>query len=154
MPITITIGEKVWNKEIDAWDVERTTSPNAPVFPNDAILEPLGNWRYVHHPAWQSLAEECGIQEWLNGIINAQNSDVVRSLSEEDYRIVSEAYLLRTAFNEGKAGWDYQQDMLEDNVVGNLPSRFDEYLARLAWLRFWIRWALDNCDSPAIVVSW
>jgi hypothetical protein len=154
MPITITIGEKVWNEETDTWDVERSTSPNAPVFPNDAILEPLSNWRYVHYAAWQSLAEECGIQEWLNSIIAAQNSDVVRSLSEEDYRIVSEAYLLRTVFNEGKPGWDYEQDMLEDDTVGNLPIRFDEYLARLAWLRFWIRWVLDNCESPSVVVSW
>jgi hypothetical protein len=47
MPTTITIGEKVWNEEIGTWDVEHTTSPNAPVLPNDAILEPLGNWRYV-----------------------------------------------------------------------------------------------------------
>ena len=82
MATTITIGEKVWNDETGAWDVERTTSPNAPVFPNDAILEPLGNWRYVHYPAWQSLGDECGIQEWLDGIINAQNSDMVRSLTK------------------------------------------------------------------------
>jgi hypothetical protein len=29
MPTTITIGEKVWNEEIGAWDIERTASPNA-----------------------------------------------------------------------------------------------------------------------------
>lgn len=80
------------------------------------------------------------------------DSDKVRSLSEEDYRIVSEAYLLRTAFNEGKPGWDYEQDMLEEDVIGNLSIRFDEYLARLAWLRFWIQWALVNCDSPPLLL--
>jgi hypothetical protein len=155
MPVTITIGEKVWNDEIEAWDIERTTSPTAPIFPNDAILEPFGNWRYVDYPVWKALAEECGIQEWLGRIIDSQNSDIIQALNEDDYRTVSEAYLLRTAFNEGKPGWDFQRDMLEpDQSVGELPSRFDEYLARLLWLRFWIRWSLDNCEAPSVLVAW
>jgi hypothetical protein len=29
-------------------------------------------------------------------------------------------------------------------------SQHDYNMARLIWLEYWIRWALENCDSPAM----
>lgn len=157
MTITITIGEKCWHDEIDGWSVDRTHHPGAPVFNNDEATEPLANWRYINIPVWHSMAEECGITAWLSdrqtGLLAESQTDVVRPLSEDDFGIVNNAYLLRSAFREGKPGWDAEFD---EEELGQVPlnTRHDEYLARLMWLRFWIRWALDNCEEPSVVVSW
>ena len=56
MPITLTIGEKIWNDEITDWQVERDNHPDAPVFENDETLEPLSNWRYVNVLVWRAMA--------------------------------------------------------------------------------------------------
>jgi len=29
-------------------------------------------------------------------------------------------------------------------------AQFDAVLARLIWLDYWIRWAFENCETPAI----
>lgn len=29
-------------------------------------------------------------------------------------------------------------------------GKYDPYLARLIWLEWWMTWALDNCETPAI----
>jgi hypothetical protein len=137
MPTTITIGEKFWNTETSAWDVERDNAPDAPVFENDETLEPLSNWRYINLRVWRSMAEVCGISGWLSPLL--KSSDVIHALTAEDYRIINEAYLLRSAFREGEPGWG---------------DEGDEYLARLIWLRFWIRRALDHGEHPSLVVSW
>ncbi len=164
MPVRITFGEKYWDEEKQSWDVQRTSSPDAPMFPNDSILEPKSNWRYVNYIVWVAMAEECGITAWLinneTGIIRDNESDVVKPLTENDYRIVNEAYLLRSAFAEGRPGWNMDDDELkiESKELGTLPriaaTPYDQYLARLMWLRFWLRWALDNCSEPSVVVSW
>lgn len=162
MAVTITVGEKFWNTEFvpPGWDVERDNHPDAPVFPNDETLEPASNWRYVNIPVWSALAVECGIEAWLTdpktGLLASAQAGQVRPLTAEDYRVVNEAYLLRSAFREGQPGWDAVIADEEREQIGELieKSTHDEYLARLTWLRFWIRWALDHCEHPAVVVSW
>jgi hypothetical protein len=39
----------------------------------------------------------------------------------------------------GFEGWGYEG-----------PARYDYMLARLIWLDWWMRWALENCETPAI----
>jgi hypothetical protein len=158
MSITISIGEKFWNEELSSWDVQRETSPEAPVFPNDVCLEPKANWRFVNYPAWKSMAEEVGLTKWLTdkdtGILH--KNDEVTPITEDHYRMISEAYLLRSAFAEGRPGWDSEE--WDEETLGARPqvpgTHYDKYLARLMWLRFWVRWALDHCQEPSVVVSW
>ena len=135
----------------------RVYLPDAPLFPNDATSESYANWRFVNYPVWRSMAEECDLEEWFDHVkLDGKSSDEIVLLTEQDYQTVNEVYLIRTAFAEGKPGWDYKPDEGEESAIGVLPSvtKNDEYLARLAWLRFWLRWVLDNCEQPSVVVSW
>jgi hypothetical protein len=126
--------------------------------PHDDPLEPHANWRYVNYAAWQGMAEECDLVAWLThpqtGLLHT--SDLPRSLTEADYRVVNEAYLLRSVFNEGQPGWAFEPTEEDQLAIGELPMQpaYDEYYARLTWLRFWIRWALDHCENPVIMVNW
>jgi hypothetical protein len=92
----------------------------------------------------------------MDALLASDQSNRVRSLTAEDYRVVNEAYLLRSAFREGKPGWDAELSEEDREKIGELTGKpgHDACLARLAWLRFWIRWALENCAQPAVVVSW
>ncbi len=143
MSVTITIGEKFLNEETSPpiWDVRRVTSPYAPKFPNDAILDPEANWRFVNYPAWEGMAEEVGLVDLLihpeTGLL--RTSEVVLPVTEAMYRQIIEACLLRSAFAEGQAGWALdEQDF--DPLLGSLSfapaTQYDEYYARLIWLRF------------------
>jgi len=35
-------------------------------------------------------------------------------------------------------------------VRGFMDPKFDDVLARLIWLEFWIEWSLNNCKNPGI----
>lgn len=103
------------------------------------------------------MAEEVGLVDWLShpetGILMTNN--IIFPITDEHYRMVSEAYLLRSVFAEGMAGWEANIDDDENNL-GDLPpspTTYDPFYARLIWLRFWIQWALDNCKSPSVVIS-
>ena len=106
MPVTITIGEQFLNEDYQppAWDIERDNHPDAPLFPNDEMLEPASNWRHINVLVWRAFAVECGLESWMDALLASDQSNIVRSLTADDYRVINEAYLLRSTFNEGKPG--------------------------------------------------
>jgi len=75
-------------------------------------------------------------------------------LREQDHgavRLALETY--RSAHPDAKPGWCCCDDCSTRPMdkSDNLPHEdLDATLARLTWLEFWIRWALDNCEHPAI----
>lgn len=38
----------------------------------------------------------------------------------------------------------------DDIVDGDSPGDFDHIKARLIWAKYWINWALDNCEKPGV----
>ena len=74
-------------------------------------------------------------------------------LSEKHKEIVDKAYKdFYEKYPNAKAG--YSQKQLEDSV-GKDKDWPDEniWAARLEWLKFWIDWALENCDKPVFYNS-
>jgi hypothetical protein len=131
MATKLWIGEKTWDEETQAWSVALTHQVAAPTFPHDDPLEPHANWRYVNYAAWQGMAEECDLVAWLThpqtGLLHT--SDLPRSLTEADYRVVNEAYLLRSVFNEDQPGWAFEPTEEDQLAIGKLPMQpaYDEY---------------------------
>lgn len=150
MGYTFTIGNAVPSHSKDnfpclyaGWKVEPATHPDAPTFPND---EMTGNSksRSPSYGAWVDFCRDAGIYglfydergRLLGGHPGCVgiDQDFAGGVSLALRRVRAKATL-----PPGFEGWDYKG-----------PPRYDYTLARLMWLDFWVRWALENCETPAI----
>jgi hypothetical protein len=149
MGYTFTIGNAVpeFSKEdgdLSArWVVDGKTLPEAPEFPND-IMTAKGNSRSPSYSGWHEFCQTAGIYDVFydeRGRLHAGHPGCVL-LTEADYERVKgalAAWRTKATKPPGFVGWN-----------GEDEGKYDHTLARLIWLEFWMRWALDNCETPAI----
>lgn len=148
MGYNITIGNAVpyHHKEggyLDAgWTVESHTSDDAPAFPNDDMTG-NGNARYPSYSAWAGFARATGLTKLFFGDEGLMTQHPGCALLTQEHRAVVAAalaeYRARAWKPPGFEGWN-----------GEDKGKYDHQLARLIWLDYWIGWALDNCETPAI----
>jgi hypothetical protein len=125
------------------WEVEGATHPDAPVFPNDEMTG-NSNSRSPSYTVWSDFARETGLYQFFyddRGHLNAVHPGCI-GLTKEDADLISAAlarYQVSALLPPGFEGWDY-----------NGPARYDYHLARLIWLDWWVRWAVENCETPAM----
>ena len=150
MSYTFTIGNAVpkFNKEdfpdLDAhFEVEGASHPEAPVFPNDDMTG-NGNSRSPSYTVWEDFARETGLHEFFfteRGHLHAGHPGCI-GITPEDVDTIASAlcqYRKKATLPPGFEGWGYEG-----------PPRYDYHLARLIWLDWWCRWAVQNCETPAI----
>lgn len=144
MGYSIAIGNAV-NKSyrdgdelVARWEVEGATSDKAPVFEEDDMTG-NSNGRYPSYSGWGDFARETGLEDFFfhrqEGLMREQPGCFI--ITEDHYNTVKKALMLRRG-KGGKAGFGDGEDY---------------NLARLMWMEFWMRWALDNCENPAIANS-
>jgi hypothetical protein len=162
MGYTFVIGELFWEEyqEEDDWgniiSVEKIeaatehTSSDAPVFgaPSDGV-----SMIYPSYGVWEDFVDYVGLRELFYGTekygatrthteytpLLREHPDCVplcdRHLQEVD-RALTDFYKKYPEIVPGYTG-------LDDDT-----SIYSASLARLLWLHFWIKWALNNCKSP------
>lgn len=118
--------------------VKAHTEPNAPRFDNDPLTE-NGNHRHPSYSAWGEFAEMFGLSDLFFdpefGLFRDHPGKVL--LTEQHYeKIYAANRRYQAAYPHSKPGFS-------DDLVGC-------HLARGAWLEWWVRWALDNCQTPCI----
>ena len=159
MGYTIIIGEAYLDTsdpEIHRWRAEINEDADAPVFVGD---EPTNstNVRKPMYSIWETFLHNTGLHDLFmnreNGLM--RNHPGLEKLTEEHYRQINAAYLLMTTFNDKQPGWQNKPSSWDTARYGNKPSQADDGtldpdVARLLWLRFWVRWSLDNCENPSI----
>lgn len=150
MGYTFTIGNAVpkHSKEYfpdleSYWDIEGVRLDEAPSFPNDVSNN--GNMRSPSYSVWSNFCRNTGIYDLFyneNGNLHAGHPGCI-GITKEDVDIVSAAlakYKLTATLPPGfEEGWNYTG-----------PDNYDYDLARLIWLEWWMRWAVENCETPAI----
>lgn len=126
--------------------VKRIELDNAPIFENDEMTG-NGNSRHPGYVQWSTALEHAGILDLFfnddTGLMRKHpgcfpivksDVDAVKSALEQYKKLYPDATpRFGTWENPGKA---------EDAV-----------LARLEWLVFWMDWAVNNCERPAITNS-
>lgn len=128
-------------KDFSTWRVEWLELPDAPAFPND--FRPRCNERSPSYSAWSAFCKETGLTDYFydaRGHLRAGHPGCVR-ITINDVNLVTaalEAYRLKTTRQPGFAAEG------EDDTV------YDYQLARLMWLHWWMVWAVENCENPAI----
>jgi hypothetical protein len=125
------------------WEVEPATDPQAPTFLNDEMTG-NGNSRSPSYTVWANFCREAGIYGLFydeRGHLLAGHPGCIGI--DQDFadgialalRRVRAASTLPAGFTD----WNYEG-----------PDIVDATLARLMWLDFWVRWALEYCETPAI----
>jgi hypothetical protein len=149
MGYTLRIGNAVpeFNKDYfpelyATWTVGGQRNEDAPAFgdPSDYCNE-----RSPSYSIWSDFCEEVGIYDVFyneRGHLHASHPGCI-GITPEDLETVQKALKNRQESATLPAGF-------EKGWTYDGPANFDYHLARLIWLEYWMRWALENCETPAI----
>lgn len=148
MGYTITIGQLKVQKNPDdglgcsciGFDAECERLDNAPAFgePTDYT-----NSRWPSYSGWSDSLKECGLYDlfFFEGCLIGGHPGV-RLITRH---LVDEVNA-RLAILESK----------NQNIVASYKdksNKLNSFYCRAVWLRFWLNWAIDNCDTPVIANS-
>ena len=130
------------------WTVERATHPDAPAIPNDAPWSVRGNHRSPSYNVWHDFAESVGVADLFNG----RNPPLIPSYPgvaplTREHADRFDAALVAFRAHHPSAIPRFSADMMGH---GEDIGPHDAHLARLVWLAWWTRWAVESCEHPAI----
>jgi hypothetical protein len=160
MGYTFRIGNLIETIEEDddepytSYDVDSIVLYDAPEFPNDELTG-KSNGRSPSYSAWSDFCRKSDITHIFYderghllgghpGYVDI-TSDMVNTIEEKLQKYKKIATLPPgfegfPAFNPISGDWETPDE-----------GKYDHILARLIWLEFWTKWALENCEHPAIV---
>lgn len=150
MGYSLTIGNAVLGEpcpDTHVWsvDVEGFSHPDAPAFgePTDRTSQ-----RWPSYSGWTDFCTEVGLTKLFYdkecGLLSRHPGTF--GLTQGHLKTVTEALERRRAVNGGKEP-GFPDETPDGELVENGK---DGQLARLVWLEYWVRWALENCERPAI----
>ena len=126
------------------WRVKTIELDNAPSFINDCTSK--SNMRSPSYTVWSDFCRSTGLYELFfnaaNGLISACGHPGCIGITKDDLDTVSQSlarYQSKSTLPAGFETWDYKGS-----------PNYDYHLARLIWLEWWMRWAIENCETPAI----
>lgn len=173
MSYSITIGEAFLlppdESEAAEWPhisvgARGATHPDAPTFPGDDMTGNSSS-RHPSYTAWAEFCREVGLYRMFYGVEahetrnRGRNSGLMSAhpgaalLTRAHHaEIVAALDRYRTEHPDARPGW---AECVEDGHWLNGPWKpetdgLDGNLARLVWLEWWVRWALDNCRVPTL----
>lgn len=149
MGYSITIGnaKPEWSKsdgELWArWSVDRKALPDAPTFPHDEMTG-SGNCRSPSYSGWAEFCRAAGLydlflEKWEGLMCEHPGCKMIEKEHLLQVQAALEKWKRVATKPPGFEGWN-----------GEDSDKYDHTLARLIWLEFWMRWALENCETPAI----
>ena len=165
MGYTITIGQAVidYYEDSVSIDAESATHPNAP---DHCPFTGNGNTRSPGYSAWHEFCEAAGLTELFYGggwqspgyapcsdgfhretcLLNEHPG--AQPINKADAEYVSKKLAeYRDKHPDAKPGfWDFG----EHTGWREVDNGNDPVLARLLWLDFWMRWAVENCTQPIL----
>jgi hypothetical protein len=153
MGYTITIGNAVPEHHKDdfpilsaSWEVQGQVLENAPTFENDGMTG-ASNSRSPSYTDWADFCRATGLYELFFGKegdegLMAHHPDC-KGITQYDVDIVTASLKKYQAKATLPAGFE------KHDYTGN-EQNYDYHLARLIWLEFWMRWAIANCETPAL----
>ena len=167
MGYNITIGNAVLNyTNGDEYMKISCASETNEAAPDHCPYTGKGNTRSPSYTGWHDFCREAGITELFYGQGWSREDRRYKECTEDfhretpllsehpgafplllgDLEFITDARVRREQTNGGRpAGfWD------EDENYREVDNGNDHVLARLLWLEFWIKWALENCERPAI----
>ncbi len=156
MGYDIYIGEAKmdYNKNDIRITVDITYLDGAPVFPNDEMTG-NSNARHPSYIGWTDFCKEAGLYD----LFFAKYTGLMSSRPGCAPITKDHVLQVRTVLNKwretvtklpGFAGFPtYNKE--SDSFETPDENIYDHIYARLIWLEFWMAWAVENCEHPAIM---
>lgn len=130
------------------WDVETIRRNDAPTFKNDDLTK-NSNCRSPAYSVWDDFLTQTGLKSLFmdndHGLMREHPGCFMFGLSH-----------LHTVQNALQQWKKKRSQPLEPGFEPMFPKEgeviepCDPILARLIWLEWWMRWTLENCETPAI----
>lgn len=173
MGYNITIGTAFINppdeSEAAEWPhigvrVEGTSHPDAPTFPGDGMTG-NGSTRSPSYSAWAAFCRNVGLHRLFygreahephepgrNAGLMSEHPGAVLLTKAHHAEIAAALDRYRTTHPGARPGWPVPAEGGNDFDGPYTPEtiNLDGDLARLIWLEWWVRWALDSCAIPAL----
>lgn len=124
------------------WTVEPTEHPDAPDFSVDGCPTGNGNGRGPSYSVWTDFTKWAGLYEMFYN----EDDGFLRPHPGCCGITVEQVQEVEAALHHKKNVATRPAGFSEDGSL-------DHNLARLMWLAFWMRWAVENCETPAIFNS-
>ncbi len=128
--------------------VGETEQDDAPVFPNDEMTGNSNN----RHPSYTTWSHFCDVTGLTGVFFNKQDG-----LMREHPGLASIHLEHVQAIDQALQSWKVNHpnavpgfDEWNHKTMHHTPTDNDPTLARLIWLDWWVKWAMNNCESPAI----
>lgn len=125
------------------WTVQRDSHAFAPTFLNDEMTG-SSNCRSPSYGAWAEFSRKMGLYDFFyddtEGLLRQHPG--CQMITQEHLDQVQAALIRYQGSTDKKPGF-YGWDDLD-------TGEYDGHLARIIWLEWWMRWALANCETPAI----
>ncbi len=140
---------RVVNGKVCYYDpmVKEIHQPDAPTFPNDEMTK-NSNGRHPGYSQWGEFCDEVGLRD----LFFNRETGLMREHPGHTALHVEHALAIEQALNRWKARHPDAQPGFDEFHWGNdyVSNGLDPILARLVWLDWWVKWALKNCENPAI----
>lgn len=145
MGYTIIIGNAELERTEDNYlvCVNGRTAEGAPNFPGDDVGAGGGvNERWPSYSAWAEFLRQVGLYELF------MNDEDGLMRDHPGCKPITDAHVqqIESALKSYKAAHPNAVPMFN----AALPIPENGWLLRLGWLAWWCRWAVDNCENPAI----
>lgn len=121
---------------------------DAPTFPNDFMTE-NGNYCHPSYSGWSHFCDATG----LTGLFFDREHGLMRKHPGFQPLHAEHALVINQALKQWREAHPNTEPGFEkfDYRTGESSNYgYDANLARLIWLDWWVKWALKNCENPAI----
>ena len=157
MPHHIFIGnaEPIYNEEFNEyrWVVKKISHETAPTFINDELTG-KSNYRSPSFCGWSDFINESGLIDLVNEQEGPFTHWGCKKINKEHLVIVKNALREWSISHDLPAGFHEDKDFVFDEETDEweMPEdqKYDWILARLIWLEYWMEWAINNCENPAL----
>ena len=145
-------------------EVKGMVHPEAPEFPGDTMTG-KGNSRHPGYSQWSDFCEMAGLHDLFfgarwNGAGQAKPTrDMCLMRGHPGCALLQPSDLLE--IRQARERWEAKPWPTSERIPGWDPNfkwsdkgegdpRYDNILARLLWLEWWVTWALANCETPCL----
>ena len=156
MSYDLYIGQGEYNAETKLYDVQPLTLPEAPSFYNDEMSSHV-NHRHPSYSGWSLFCDSTGLGDLFfgSGGLIASHPGYVKLTPKHAYIIHDKLEQYQLSHPNDVPG---VCDCSDCNAYRNdikLPHHpeYNYALARLMWLDWWVKWAIQNCSNP-MLANW
>ena len=157
MSYSIYIGNAELAGELDdgeyraSYEVPEVTLPDAPAFPFDEMSQNK-NGRHPGYSQWDMFCQSAGLRDLFfdaDAGLMRQHPGCFAITPDHLEHVRSRRMEWERRHPNAVPGFDFSPRMHQPTQDDGVRDR-DGVLARLLWLEWWMEWALQNCERPAI----